>query len=351
MQDTCTLRKCAAYTLDELSRTFRARLFSVVSPMIDKLLAQESWVLKYSLDQNLGRESAVYALGVIAAGCEDAIQPHLLGIIEYLFGMLENPEPFLRNIACWTLSKYCASLFNLDPTGEQKLFQRYLQHLMNRVVDRDALVQEAACSSTLNLIDTIPEKLTPYAYDILQVFMSVIEAYKGPALASLYDAIGKLAESIFQEKIQTDERALNMLLPPLFKQWDLAKDTDRILCPLFECFQSVVTAMGPAFERYAGPVLERSLRVMASVLQQIEDDFRHLNEKAGIADKEFVIRSVDLVGSLCCALGTRIEPLMGKMGPVPANVFVVCCQVLLLLALNCFSCSHRTCRSDSTDVR
>ena len=87
---------------------------------------------------------------------------------------------------------------------------------MKCVVDKDSLVQEVACASAANLMEDLPEKLLLYAYDILQVFVSVIEAHKGPALAGLYDAIGKLVEGVFLEKIRGDERALNMMVLQIF---------------------------------------------------------------------------------------------------------------------------------------
>ena len=162
------------------------------------------------------------------------VEPHLLSMVEYLFGMLTNEQPFLRSISCWTLSKYSNSLFKLDPTGEMKLLQRYLQQLILRLGDLDTLVQEAACTSAISLMDSIPDRILPYAYDILRIFMELLEKYKGPALTGLYDAIGRLVEDVYQDKIRHDEKSLNLLLPPMFNQWNIIKDTDRLLCPLFE---------------------------------------------------------------------------------------------------------------------
>ena len=46
MHETCTLRKCAAYTLDELSRIYRDEVLSYAQPIIDKLLADPDWIGK-----------------------------------------------------------------------------------------------------------------------------------------------------------------------------------------------------------------------------------------------------------------------------------------------------------------
>ena len=44
------------------------------------------------------------------------------------------------------------------------------------------------------------------------------------------------------------------LMPLLSKKWNSISDNNRGLFPLFECFESVVAALGPAFESYAAPV-------------------------------------------------------------------------------------------------
>lgn len=254
------------------------------------------------------------------------MEPHLPSILEYLFAVLADKEPLLRSIACWTLSRYSNSLVRLDPTNEKRLFQRYLQQLLLRLTDTDPVVQEAACASAIALMDSIPELITPYAFDILQIFVGALEAYKGPALTGLYDAIGKLVESIYQERLKEDEKSLGLLLPAMFKRWNETKDSDRLLCPLLECFQSLIKALGAEFEEWVEPVLSRTLKLMEDMLPLIEADMDSAGHKTPVADEEFVIRSVDVIGELCTSLGRSLEPHLAKRGTAPANVFLAACR-------------------------
>jgi transportin-1 len=268
----------------------------------------------------------VLALGSLAEGCDTAMRPYLAATVEYLFQISSDPQPFLRSISCWALSRYSGSFVELDPSGELGLLRQYLQHLMARVCDGDSLVQEAACVSAAGLMESMPKKLAPYADDVLQVLVSVIEAYKGPVLAYLYDAIGKLLEEVYSDKLASNPRALNLILPPLFKQWETLKDTDRLLCPLLECYQSLIAAMGVTFEQYAKPVLERCLRLLGSLLPLIEEDAKNANSASRV-DIEFLVRAIDVIGALCNALNERMDTLLAQFGPAPGNIFLAGCQV------------------------
>jgi hypothetical protein len=48
LHETCTLRKCAAYTLDELSRIYRDEILMYAQPIIEKLLTDPNWIVKYA---------------------------------------------------------------------------------------------------------------------------------------------------------------------------------------------------------------------------------------------------------------------------------------------------------------
>jgi len=314
--------------MDEIALAYRDKLFPIISPLINTLLGSKSWVLKYFLQfrKNEKRESGIYALGVISIGCENAIKPYLPSLIQVLFNFLNDTEPFIRHISCWTLSRFAHSFFELDPTGEQHLFLEYLKHLMQKVRDPDAFVQEGACGSAIELMESVPEKLIPYAFDILQVFVDMLKSYKkGPALAGLYDAISKLVSQVYQEKIQNDVKALELLVPALFEQWDSIKDTDRLLCPLMEVFQAVINMIGPMCEKFAPTVLKRCISVMSNLLPLLEDDIKHAAERTPIVDKEFLIRSIDTIGALCCALKEKIEHMLSAHGELPAKIFISAC--------------------------
>jgi transportin-1 len=51
-------------------------------------------------------------------------------------------------------------------------------------------------------------------------------------------------------------------MPILNKKWVDTDDNSRTIFPLFECFESVVSALGPFSEPFAKPIFERCLKIL-----------------------------------------------------------------------------------------
>lgn len=58
-------------------------------------------------------------------------------------------------------------------------------------------------------------------------------------------------------------------MPLLSVKWNTLQDSDRLILPLFECFEQVVTAIGPMFEPYADGVYDRCLKILLNVFVEI----------------------------------------------------------------------------------
>ena len=71
-----------------------------------------------------------------------------------------------------------------------------LPQLLQRVLDPNKRVQEAACSAFATLEEEACTELVPYLGDILQVLMTAFNKYQAKNLLILYDAIGTLADSV-----------------------------------------------------------------------------------------------------------------------------------------------------------
>ncbi|KAG6836464.1 hypothetical protein H0H93_007792 [Arthromyces matolae] len=90
MSTEWNLRKCAAAALDVLAVRFSGDLLSVLlSPLKEKLWSND-W---------LQRESGILALGAMAEGCIEAIEPHLSTLVPYLINTLSDPKASRSN---WT---------------------------------------------------------------------------------------------------------------------------------------------------------------------------------------------------------------------------------------------------------
>jgi len=138
-------------------------------------------------------------------------------------------------------------------------------------MDQDQSVQEAACTAISALIEQRPEQLNQFILEILQYFNMVIDHYKGNSLMSLFDAIGCLADSLGENL--KNEAIVAKLMPLLVKKWDQLEDTNRSICPLFECFESVATGMGAMFEPFAPPVFNRCLKIITTFAKNLRVRF------------------------------------------------------------------------------
>lgn len=98
-EEQWNLRKCSAAALDVLASVFGGPVFEVTLPYLKENLNHAEWP---------NREAAVLALGAIADGCMDAVQPHLPDLTQYLITLLQDKEPVVRQITCWTLGRYSA---------------------------------------------------------------------------------------------------------------------------------------------------------------------------------------------------------------------------------------------------
>ena len=166
-----------------------------------------------------------------------------------------------------------------------------INELLQRILDHNKRVQEAACSAFATLEEEACSELVPYLGFILQTlgpFYSKIvdlskqnrwchlkilkrftvyafSKYQKKNLLILYDAIGTLADSVGSHL--NKQEYIEQLMPPLYAKWNDLRDDDRDLFPLLECLSSVATALGLGFQPYAQPVFEVKKKIIFSLSQ------------------------------------------------------------------------------------
>lgn len=131
---------------------------------------------------------------------------------------------------------------------------------------------------------------------LLEAFKLVIDTYKGASLVSLLDVIGELSQCLKTQ--ENSGEVFNELLPLLSKKWVTIDDNSSTLFPLFECFENVIGALGPAFGPYALTVFQRSCKILATYVDTVKVDpdalYSHSNK---------MIRSIDLICAIFNAMG------------------------------------------------
>ncbi|GJE91353.1 ARM repeat-containing protein [Phanerochaete sordida] len=330
------LRKCAAAALDVLAVRFGADLLNHLLEPLKTKLWSEDW---------LQRESGILALGAMAEGCIDAIEPHLPTLIPYLINTLNDPKPLVRSITCWTLGRYASWCTQpVSDDHKNQFFVPTLEGLLRMVLDNNKRVQEAGCSAFATFEEDAGPELAPYLEPVLRNLVFAFDKYQHKNMLILYDAVGTLADAV--GSALQNPTFVEILMPPLLKRWSKLKDDDEDLVPLLECLASVTIAMGPAFVPYAGPIFERCQSIVHSSLLQYQA--YQQNPEMDEPDRSFLVVALDLLSGLTQGLGMALEPSISRSQPNLLTLLTVCLKhpqapvrqsayaLVGDLAMNCF---------------
>ena len=287
-----SLRKCSAATLDALANTFHKSVFENTLPYLRNNLTHQDWP---------NREAAVLALGAIADGCMDVIEPNLPELIQFLITNLNDAQPVVRQITCWSLGRYSAWASHLDEQGKQQHFLPMMDGILKRMLDGNKRVQEAAASAFANLEEKANTQLDNrmYCEVIVEQFAKCFTRYKDRNMFILYDCVQTMAEHVARSL--RDEKLVATLMPPILHRWDKVSDASREMFPLLECLSYVATALGAFFAPYAVPIFRRSLTIIYNNLQDSLAAAQNPGFEA--PDPDFLVTSLDLLSAIIQALG------------------------------------------------
>ncbi|KAI1079318.1 armadillo-type protein [Whalleya microplaca] len=310
-----TLRKCSAAALDVFARDFRDPVFQSILPYLTKNLKHEEWPY---------REAGVLALGAVAEGCIDVVTPHLPELVSYLISLLNDPEPVVRQITCWTLGRYSAWAADLvDPAQKQLYFEPMMEGILTKMLDRNKKVQEAGASAFANLEEKAGKRLEPYSLPIIQQYVRCFKKYKDRNMYILYDCVQTLAEHIGPVLARPD--LVNELMPALIERWTKVSDQSRELFPLLECLSYVAMALNDAFTPYAQPIFVRCVNI---IHQNLGASLALANNPSLDApDKDFLVTSLDLLSAIIQALDAeKSSKLVQESQPAFFELLTFCME-------------------------
>lgn len=310
-EDAWNLRKCSAAALDVLAGVFHEAVFEATLPYLTTNLNHAEWP---------NRESAVLALGAIADGCMDVVQPHLPMLTPYLITLLQDPKPVVRKITCWTLGRYSGWAARLDPAGKQQFFEPIMDGILKKMLDSNKGVQEAAASAFAHLEEKANTQLAEYCPIIVQQFIKCFAMYKDKNMYILYDCVQTLAEHVGPALAQ--DELVGMLMPALLQRWNKVSDHSREVIPLLECLSYVATALDHKFSQYAAGIFARCIGIIHRNLQ--ESQMATENPSLEMPDKDFLITAVDLLSAMIQALPPQDSPQLVAGIPNFFQLLAIC---------------------------
>ncbi|KAF2194481.1 ARM repeat-containing protein [Zopfia rhizophila CBS 207.26] len=288
-EEQWNLRKCSAAALDVLASVFHEPVFTVTLPYLTENLNHAEWP---------NREAAVLALGAIADGCMTVVEPHLPVLTQYLISLLQDPEPVVRQITCWSLGRYSGWASHLDENGKQQHFLPMMDGILKRMLDNNKRVQEAAASAFANLEEKANVQLKAYCPVIVRQFVECFAKYKDRNMFILYDCVQTLAEHVGPALAKPE--LVSLLMPALTQRWNKVSDQSREMFPLLECLSYVATALGDYFAQFAPPIFTRCINI---IHRNLEDSWlASTNPTMDPPDKDFLVTSLDLLSAIIQAL-------------------------------------------------
>jgi len=314
-EDRWNLRKCSAAALDVLATVFHGAVFEITLPYLKENLRHNEWP---------NREAAVLALGAVADGCLDTVTPHLPDLVPYLISLLNDSEPVVRQITCWSLGRYSAWASHLEDRDQrERYFEPMMEGILNRMLDGNKRVQEAAASAFANLEEKATTKLVDYCGPIIRQFVRCFERYKDRNMFILYDCVQTLAEHIGPGLASQD--VIDLLMPALIQRWNKVSDQSREMFPLLECLSYVATALGDKFAPFALPIFTRCIRI---IHQNLEEYLVAVSNGAlDTPDKDFLVTSLDLLSAIIQALDPRqVGELVSSSQPRFFDLLTFCME-------------------------
>ena len=293
--DQWSIRKCSAASLDILSLNLPSEVLEVALPILQERIVSPEWQV---------REAAILAFGAISKSCVELSSDKLPQLVPFLVDRLKDDEPRVRQISCWTISRFSSWVASEAHEGGQyaNYFDPTFQAILTCALDRKKVVQEAACSALSSFMEeSDPVLIEYYLVPLLQHFAKCFEIYQRKNLIILYDCVQTFVESMGYERLASKQEYIDTLLPPLLSKWQVLEDHDEALWPLLECMASIAATLCELFAPYAIPVYERAIKILTNCIEiEMQCQSDPLIEAP---EKDFMVTSLDLIDGLIQGFG------------------------------------------------
>eukprot|EP00940_MAST-03C_sp_MAST-3C-sp2_P002981 g2981.t1 len=297
-----TVRKSSAQALDDLSLVFRGSLLPMLLPLLQPRLNHSDWRV---------RESAILTIGAISSGCLQALHDHISKLFPFLVRLMSDPNPLIRSICCWTLSRFADWIVqSKKANAAEAYFDKFLRAVLENVVVPNKKVQEAACSALARFCEAAGLLLSPYVPLILRALDVAFKRYQNKNLIILYDTVTTLIVELGREGISREEDVGTIARLLTGKLQSMRKHTDPMMVVNLECIGHFVRNFGltapvqriarPLFAR-ATQVVEAGLVIFASLEDAADGDF---------PESEHVAVGLDVLSALADGFGHNMRTLV-----------------------------------------
>eukprot|EP01129_Flabellula_baltica_P011767 TRINITY_DN5202_c0_g1_i1.p1 TRINITY_DN5202_c0_g1~~TRINITY_DN5202_c0_g1_i1.p1 ORF type:complete len:862 (+),score=166.99 TRINITY_DN5202_c0_g1_i1:45-2630(+) len=289
------VRKRAGEALDYLSLTYNDAILQYIFPFLQAGLQNEEWRIK---------EATVLAVGILSQ--VDGMEQHLNELVPFLIPLLQDHEPLIRSIVCWTLSKYSLWIFRV---GGEDLFNPFFQGILNLMQDVVRRVRSSACASIGIICDCLESDIVNFAGVLLQAFDYGLKNYSESSLKRLYEAISSFAEAVGGEEMRKPEYT-EIIQFLIFKWKNTSIENTSDISPIFSVIESIALVLKDDFIPYSMEIYNRCVYLVEEGLKALTFDDQNY-------DIEYLICPLELLSGLIEALSSSSDALIGKSNLIP----------------------------------
>lgn len=204
--------------------------------------------------------------------------------------------------------------------NSSELFKEYLCEVIKRFLDKETIVQEAACTSFIDMVTCNKEKIEPYLSDILRVITNCLDKFKDTSLITLYDIIILITENYGEHF--NNIPVCGSLIENIINKWyemlnarDLKNITPiiDIICALIRCCRELLKNQVKAFIEGSITLIEENI---GNYLDYKNNDKSYSESSKtlnfSMIDREVVSKCMDLISTVCQALPDQVSCLENK---------------------------------------
>lgn len=204
-------------------------------------------------------------LGAIGVHCQGKLEQFLPAVLGLLLRLCDAPQPLLRSISCWCVSRFGGWIFHEKNPNRQEVSGSVLKVILPRCLDRNKRVQEAAISALMTLAEHGQVQLVPYLDDTVHTLVKALQLYQLNNQRILYDTVTALAWGVGPHLGKP--QYMQALIEPIFQRFQALDDPNVLTLPLCECVGNLSQVLGAIVASALPPVLMRGIRSINEIAQ------------------------------------------------------------------------------------
>ena len=310
-----TVRRCAVYVLERLSKLFGGQVFYFLKGQLDSVLGGSGsggsggggdgrttdW---------LEKECMVLILGAIAEHSHKQLAPDAASLVEFLFAFLAHEEPLLRATTLWTLSRFVDFLewsggaAGGAGVGEEGPLERLLEVSVRAMLDAHLFVQAAACKCVSTIIE-FGIVASAHAESILARLSVALGRERNRSLLALLDILSQVCNSkTFELKLSWNMKEIK---DQILKLWS-ATEPEQCTYPAFvECVESLIFRVPRLLEEHVPLILAKSMRSVQRECARHTHGLAAGRDRDRDRDRSLIFLNFDCLSALAVTYGRLFE--------------------------------------------